>query len=145
MEARALLVVVLCLLSMFALCGECTRSEVSSLSLTDFCFNAATNAPVLVEEPADTVAIPVGHSRSATLSCRAGSMSVIEWYKDNVTVEMASLPGYNITNTSLVVATTDPKDDGLILEGTYYCVISNAFGAVRSRSALLKSSQTYQI
>ena len=53
---------------------------------------------------------------------------------------MGSLPSYNITDNSLVVATTDPKDNGSVLEGTFYCVISNVFGAVRSRSALVKSS-----
>ena len=110
-------------------------------SLVDFCSNEASSASVLVEEPADTVAILLGHVRSANLSCRSNdSASVIEWYKDGVAIQMASLPWYNITNTSLVVATTDPRDNGITLEGLYYCVISNAFGAARRRSALVKSS-----
>jgi hypothetical protein len=54
---------------------------------------------------------------------------------------MALLPNYTITDTSLVVAATDPEDDGRDLEGMYYCVISNAFGAVRSRSALVKTQR----
>ena len=142
--AGALLATVFCFLARFALCGECTHllKVFGRLSLIiDSCFNEAPNAPVLAEEPADTVAIPVGHVRSANLSCRSNdSASVIEWYKDGVAVEMASLPWYNVTSSSLVVATTDKRGDGLILEGLYYCVISNAFGVARSRSALVKSS-----
>jgi hypothetical protein len=105
---------------------------------------SAAQAPVLLEEPTDTVAIPVGHLRSATLSCRALSYtnpSVIEWYKDDEPVEMTLLPNYTIINTSLIVATTDPRDDGIVLEGMYYCVIRNAFGAVRSRSALVRTQR----
>ena len=155
MAAGALLAAVVCFLPVFALRGKYKLFyninaflKVSGHLLIDSCFNEAPYgyAPVLVEEPADTVVIPVGLVRSANLSCRAisyGVKSVIEWYKDDVALETTSglgLPGYNVTNSSLVVATTDPRDDGAILEGTYYCLVSNAFGAVRSKSALVKSS-----
>ena len=143
MAARVLTAALFCFPSMLAVRGKCMLSYTPNWALVDPVSIKASHAPVLVEEPADTVAIPVGLSRSATLSCRAisyGSVSVIEWYKDDLAIDMASLPRYNATNTSLVVGTTDARDDGHILEGMYYCVISNTFGAVRSRNALVKSS-----
>jgi hypothetical protein len=105
---------------------------------------SAPSAPIFVEEPTDTVAISAGLSRSATLSCKAisyDSVAVIEWYKDDVEIETASIPTYNASSTSLVVGTTNASDSGVILEGTYYCVIGNAYGTIRSRSALIKSQE----
>ena len=87
----------------------------------------------------DTVATPTGNRLTASLHCIFTSYSEIKWYKDGVTIEMALLPSYNTTNTSLVVSTTLSDNNSTKLEGLYYCVVNNALGSAKSRSALVTS------
>ena len=103
------------------------QPNTGSLHRISYTANSGKPAPILTAQPADVTAA-VG--RRATFNVEVNGIKPFrfQWHRSGQPVSGAEGPMLTVTVT--------PKDDG----ATYRCLVSNAHGAVKSRSASLWTS-----
>ncbi|MGC4046256.1 MAG: immunoglobulin domain-containing protein [Armatimonas sp.] len=90
--------------------------------------NDTNAAPVILSQPTSQ-RVAVGSSVTLTVAI-AGDGNTYQWYKDGVAIPGATNASYTILSTVLTNT------------GTYYAVVTNAFGNVTSQSATITVTTT---